>query len=217
MGSALSRTLVALIASIAPLLAVAPAAAQDLENGEELFQLCASCHGPDGAGNAVPGIGAPAIASLPAWYVEAQLGKYRNGLRGGHPQDIEGLRMRPMSRFLRTEQDVKDVAAYVDTMPEVDPPATVEGDEERGKTLYTPCIACHGQYGGGNEALNGPPLTGQSDWYLVTSINKYRQGIRGGPGDQTGAIMAAMANTLADQQAIEDVVAYIRTLDDEDR
>ena len=36
------------------------------------------------------------------WYIEAQLGFFRNGGRGDHPQDIPGLRMRPMSRSLMT-------------------------------------------------------------------------------------------------------------------
>ena len=48
-----------------------PAAAQDAR-GAELFGLCSQCHGEQGAGNQLAL--APAIAGLPQWYVEAQLG-----------------------------------------------------------------------------------------------------------------------------------------------
>ena len=76
------------------------------------------------------------------------------------------------------------------------------------------CVACHGVDGSGNEVLNGPPLRGQSDWYLVSSMQKYRAGQRGGDitKDSNGALMRTMAMTLPNEQAIKDVVAYIRTL-----
>ena len=53
---------------------------------------------------------APAIGGLDQWYVEATLSKFRSGLRGAHPEDIGGMRMGPMSRSLRSEEDVQDVA-----------------------------------------------------------------------------------------------------------
>lgn len=64
--------------------------------GRELFAACATCHGVQGEGNV--SIQAPSIAALPAWYVEVQLLKFRTGARGAHPDDLEGLRMRPMSQ-----------------------------------------------------------------------------------------------------------------------
>ena len=41
----------AVLTSLAGVLALAPARAQDLSRGEELFDLCAQCHGPAGQGN----------------------------------------------------------------------------------------------------------------------------------------------------------------------
>jgi cytochrome c553 len=199
----------------AALFLASAAGAQDLDNGAAQFEACTSCHGVSAAGNL--DFSAPAIAALPSWYVEAQLGKFRSGARGAHPGDYDGLRMRPMSRYLRTEADIKDVAAYVASLAPVSPEASFEADAEKGKTLYTQCIPCHGVDGAGSEVLGGPPLRHQSDWYLVSAIEKFRDGLRGAdPDDSTGALMRAMAmaKELASDEAINDVVAYIRTLGD---
>jgi cytochrome c553 len=76
-----------------------------------------------------------------------------------------------------------------------------------------PCVACHGNDGAGNEAMKAPAIAGASDWYLLSSLQKFKAGIRGAdPADQTGAIMRAMSSTLADEQAMRDVIAHIVTL-----
>lgn len=187
------------------------AAAFDEARGEVLFGYCSQCHGVDGGGNALAL--APAIAGLDQWYVEAQLHKFRDGIRGAHPDDLAGLRMRPMSRTLKSDEDVKTVAAYVASMPPVPQERTLEGDPERGKTIYTPCGACHGAQGGGNKLLNGPPIAQMTDWYMLTQLTHFKAGIRGAnPKDQTGALMRPMAMQLADEQAMKDVIAYIKTL-----
>ena len=51
-----------------------------------------------------------------------------------------------------------------------------------------------------------------SDWYLVTQLKNFKQGIRGShPKDLYGRQMASMAAILADDQATDDLVAYIDT------
>ncbi len=190
----------------------APALAQDVERGKELFQLCRQCHGADGAGNSETL--APSIAGLPTWYVEGTLRKFQAGGRGTHFDDISGMRMRPMSLWLKNEGDVANVAAYVASMPRVDTaPTLAGGNAETGKQKYTPCVACHGQDGEGNQALNAPPLAGGSDWYQAAALQKFKAGVRGtNPKDTTGMLMRPMSMTLADEQAILDVVSYISTL-----
>jgi len=189
-----------------------PALAQDVARGEELFQLCAQCHGDDGAGD--PVALAPSIGGLPQWFVEGQLKKFRSGGRGTHFDDISGMRMRPMSLWLANDADVASVAAYVASLPKVHAaPTLAGGNAEVGKQKYVPCIACHGMNGEGNQALNAPPLAGMSDWYQVTSLQKFKAGVRGtNAKDTTGMLMRPMSMTLADEQAIRDVVAYINTL-----
>ena len=80
-----------------------------------MYDACVSCHGVDGAGD--PAIQAPPIAGLPQWYIESQLAKFRISARGAHPQDLAGLRMRPMSLAIPTDDDVKSIAAYVAALP----------------------------------------------------------------------------------------------------
>jgi cytochrome c oxidase subunit 2 len=187
-------------------------ASADEARGEALFTLCAQCHGASGGGN--PAALAPAIAGLEQWYVEAQLAKFRSGVRGMHPQDTGGLRMYPMSLWLASDADAAAVAGYVAGLPAARPaPRLTGGEAKRGQQLFAPCVACHGVDGTGNEAMKAPTLTGASDWYLLSSLQKFKSGIRGAdPADQTGAIMRAMSNTLADEQAMRDVIAYIATL-----
>jgi cytochrome c553 len=180
-------------------------------SGEEIFELCTSCHGTQGQGNAK--FNAPAIAGLPKWYLEAQLQKFRTGVRGTHPADITGMQMRPMAISFHNDQDLQAVAGYVTALPRPNVTFTTGGDAAKGSALYAPCTACHGVDGAGNEQLKAPPLKNASDWYLVAQLKKFKSGERGAnPGDLEGAQMRPMAATLTDEQAIKDVVAHIMTL-----
>jgi cytochrome c oxidase subunit 2 len=193
----------------------APASAADegkVARGKELYQLCDQCHGPEGEGMRLAL--APSIAGLPEWYVLRQLKGFREGHRGRHFDDISGMRMRPMARVLDSDADVEAAAAYVASLPIQHPAPELEGgDAARGQTLYTVCIACHGLDGAGNEALGSPPINHQSDWYMLTQLQHFKAGVRGtAPGDVQGALMRPMSMTLADEQAMKDVIAFIVTL-----
>jgi cytochrome c553 len=189
-----------------------PDGAQKLASGRDLYGSCDACHGKDGAGSKA--YGAPAIAGLPAWYVEAQLNKFRTGVRGAHPDDYEGLRMRPMSRQMKDLAEVKAVSEYVASMPKKNAAPSLEGaDAVAGAGAYAVCLACHGADANGNQAVNSPPLAGQHDWYLLSQLKKFKAGHRGvDPRDVTGATMRPMSMTLADEQAMKNVVAHINTL-----
>lgn len=186
-------------------------AAQDVARGEALFDTCVPCHGADGAGS--HRLGAPAIAGLPAWYVETQLANFKAGRRGYHAGDKTGLLMRPMASSVVGDEDLRAVAAYVASLPPVAPVDAGGGDAARGQTAYAVCLACHGADGMGNEQLKAPPIAHQADWYLVAQLEKFKNGQRGaGVGDVMGMQMRGMAATLPDDQAVRDVTAYIRTL-----
>ena len=178
----------------------------------ELFQLCAQCHGLDAMGNSA--VNAPAIAGLPQWYLEEQLRKFRNGARGKHFDDLTGMQMRPMAMSLANDDEIVTIAMYVASLPPAKPaPQLQGGDATRGQALFATCAACHGPEAAGMQPLKAPPLNHGSDWYLVRSIEKFKAGIRGtAPGDTTGPLMRPMAQTLPDEQAMKDVVAYIMTL-----
>ena len=87
------------------------------------------------------------------------------------------------------------------------------GDAEKGKALYAVCTACHGEDGGGKKELAAPRLAGQEDWYLRAQVLKFKDGLRGyDPKDTAGLQMRPMAMTLANDEAVDNVVAYIMEL-----
>lgn len=210
----LERHLLVLLSGLAALgvSGCAEAAQSGPERGRVLFATCAPCHGDDGGGNEE--YGAPAIAGMDDWYLKTQLEHFRAGIRGAHPDDVAGLRMRPMVQTLRTDSDLDSVVAYVSHLPAGDPERSVEGgDAERGQVVYATCAECHGASGTGDRERGAPDLTHASDWYLMTQLSNFRAGIRGAdPRDATGATMRPMAMALADEQALRDVIAYVGTL-----
>lgn len=184
---------------------------QGLARGKDLYDTCVPCHGDDGAGK--PALGAPAIAGLPAWYVEAQLKSFQAGYRGYSAFDTVGIRMKTMSWSLDLEGDNASVAEYVAGMTATGPhPATVTGDAAAGQAAFALCASCHGADGKGNEVLKGPPLAGQHDWYLLAQLRKFKAGHRGTrQGDVWGAAMRPNSMAL-DDAAMANLVAYIQTL-----
>jgi cytochrome c oxidase subunit 2 len=187
------------------------AASRETATGAQLYQACESCHGPEGAGIALQG--APAIAGLPEWYVASQLERFQTGLRGKHPDDVEGLKMRPMSLQVNSAAQRQAVAAYVAGLAPAPNPASLTGvDAATGEQTFAMCVACHGMKGEGNQALNAPPLAGLDDWYVALQIRKFKTGIRGAvPGDTVGPVMAAMSMAIQ-PDAVDDVAAYVHAL-----
>ena len=89
------------------------------------------------------------------------------------------------------------------------------GDATAGAPLYAVCAACHGAQGEGNPSLNAPKLAGQQDWYLKRQLANFKSGSRGANDKDTyGKMMAPMAQTLPDAAAVNNVIAYIKTLPD---
>ena len=184
----------------------------NLEQGRQRFQTCIACHGENGGGNQQ--FNAPASAGQSAWYVSQQLKNFREGIRGSHADDVYGAQMRPSAMILEDDQAIEDIAAYIETLYAPNPPQTIDGDVEAGKQAYTLCAACHGAAAEGNKLLNAPRLSKQHDWYFVRQMKNFQAGIRGAhPKDAYGAQMRAMAHMLATDEQINDVAAYLATLD----
>ncbi len=110
----------------------------------------------------------------------------------------------------------EDYQAWVDSQPTfAEIQARPAGDPLLGAASYAVCMACHGAQGEGLAALNAPKLSGQDPRYLKEQLRKYRAGIRGSHEDDTyGRQMAPMAATLFNEAMIDNVIAYIGTLDD---
>ena len=186
-------------------------AAGDATKGKAAYAVCAACHGANGMGNKA--LNSPQIAGQEPWYLERQLKNFKGGLRGANAKDPYGMQMRPMALTLANDQAVSDMAAYVSSMPvSKSSESTVNGDATAGKASYMICQTCHGPKGGGNRALNSPKLTGLQDWYIVRQLKNFKAGIRGTKsGDLFGMQMRPMAMTLANDEVINNVAAYIAT------
>lgn len=183
----------------------------DAAAGQALFAVCAGCHGAQGEGNQA--VNAPKLAGQGDWYVRRQLALFRSGARGAHEKDAQGKIMAQMAATLPDESAIANVAAYIATLPDKPAPTTIDGDARSGASRFATCASCHGPDGAGIAATNAPRLKGMSDWYLATQLRHFREGIRGAhPQDLHGAQMTLMAGMLANDRAVNDLVAYINGL-----
>jgi cytochrome c oxidase subunit 2 len=184
--------------------------AADATAGQAAYAVCSACHGPQGQGNQA--LNAPKLSSQASWYLARQLQHFKQGIRGASDQDVYAKQMIPMAATLADEAAVNNVAAYISSLPDEAPKATLAGDPERGKSLYATCAGCHGNAGQGIWSTNAPRLAHMSDWYLARQIRNFQQGIRGGhPQDFYGAQMVMMAKILPDERAVNDLLAYVHT------
>jgi cytochrome c553 len=187
-------------------------AADDYSLVPDEFIYCTTCHGVELRGNV--SVDAPRLNGMEGWYLKNQMLAFKQGHRGTHPEDLIGMEMQPQAAALSEEQ-IEDVVAFVTALPVRTSTIehTIDGDAARGETLYASCGACHGAQGQGNKMMNAPALAGQSDWYLVRQLDKYRSGARGyDPADTPGQQMKAAAAVLTQDEDVRDVVAYINSL-----
>ena len=178
--------------------------------GAASYAVCAACHGAQGEG--LVALNGPKLSGQDPRYLKEQLRKYKAGIRGTHEEDLYGRQMQPMAATLVNDTLVDNVIAYIGSLPDTPAPTTITGNVEHGAKLYTVCANCHGADGRGIK-MNAPRQAGISDWYLLSQLQNFKAGIRGGhPADLHGKQMGFMARMLQDEQAMRDVVAYINTL-----
>lgn len=206
---------------------------------EVLFPVCGECHGAEGQG--VPRADTPPLAGQQAWYIELQLKNFKAGIRGSHPEDLAGAQMDVISGMMRNEATIKNLAAYIETLPLEAGPALGPGgrpwpneerpfiweskyaavtppepaDLDRGREIYNgSCIACHGDKAQGVEMLGGNALWNLTPKYIGRQLKYFKDGVRGAhPEDIRGQQMAAMMTVIPDEQAIADVSAYIASIE----
>ncbi|MCH8056658.1 MAG: c-type cytochrome [Proteobacteria bacterium] len=185
--------------------------APDAVAGQGLYPVCGACHGARGEGNEM--LNAPKLAGQHGWYLKRQLKNFQLGLRGSNASDTFGAQMAPMAAVLVDDAAIDNVVAYITSLEETESPSTISGDAVRGEEIFVTCKSCHGAQGQGIWALNAPRLNGTNDWYIARQLKNYKQGIRGShPQDLYGKQMTLMMVVLRDDQAINDLVAYINTL-----
>ena len=178
--------------------------------GAASYAVCSACHGAQAEGLALSN--APKLSGQDPIYLKRQLQNYKAGLRGTHEDDVNGRIMAPMAATLVTDAMIDNVIAYIGTLDDIPAPATLDGDVAHGAKLYALCANCHGKDGQGIK-MNAPRQAGINDWYLLSQLKNFKQGLRGRhPQDLGGKQMRAMALTLQDEQAMLDVIAYINSL-----
>jgi cytochrome c oxidase subunit 2 len=182
----------------------------DIATGEEQFQSCAGCHGPEGGGNA--DLNAPNLTHLDARYMARQLRHYREGIRGTEAEDAPGRTMASIAQGMDVETE-PDLLAYIESLPDANVDSSLEGDISNGQRLYGSCLACHGKSGNGKALLSAPALAGQSDLYLKRQLEHFSMGWRGKhPEDRFGTQMRLMTRTIHNPERLRDLLAYVATL-----
>lgn len=106
------------------------------------------------------------------------------------------------------------LSVVIGLLPVLASTVNAEGNADAGKELYTICAACHGADGAGAAAMKAAPrLTQLESAYLVSQLQKFKAGIRGGTGDSKVATQMAAMTASLDEQAMLDVATYTATLD----
>ena len=187
--------------------------AGDPEKGRMTYGSCTACHGKEAEGGRM--FNSPRLAGQPPWYMYKQLRKFKDGVRGTHSQDVYGMQMAPMAKLLYKDEIIANVIAYIGTLSPEKPVDGGPGDAAKGQALFKLCSTCHGADAQGNPQQKAPKLAGQHAWYLAKQLSNFKAGIRGShEEDAEGKLMHPMAQSLNDQQAIDNVIAYIQSLGD---
>ena len=199
----------------------------DLDNGEEINETCAGCHGEFAEGG--KGGEYPRLAGLPAEYIVNQLRLFRDQKRPNIPM------LEYLNKDQLPDQEKVDVAAYLQAIQLTKklPPiiegddfdayermmltrrflniARLEGDIKKGKKLYNrECRSCHGKEGEANIEKGIPMLAGQYTKYLKKQVKLFIEKKRIHDHD------APEEELLADfsEQELHNIFAYLSVLDD---
>lgn len=93
---------------------VTPAAtiAADVSAGRELYsERCMECHRYNAEGELF--FSSPPLVGLQDWYLASQIRKYKEGIRGVHPEDVNGQKMVFSSGFVESEDVLQSLVAYL--------------------------------------------------------------------------------------------------------
>lgn len=189
----------------------APAA--DAAKGEQLYNsgdasrgviACVGCHGAAGNSTITQN---PKLGAQHAEYVSKQLADFKSGQRNN---PIMGGIAKGMS-----DQDMKNVAAYLDKQESKPGAAKNKETVEAGKKIYRAgiaeksipaCAGCHGASGAGIPAQFAR-LAGQHQDYTTAQLTAFRQG-----GRKNSVQMTTIAKRMSDDeiQAVSDYIAGLK-------
>jgi len=201
----------------------------DPDNGEEINELCAGCHGEYGQGGKEGEY--PRLAGQPVDFLAQQLHLFRDRKRPNLAM-VEYIDERQMP-----DNDIQDVSRFLAEiiLKTKLPPADTEapgfdayarlleskklmqvpranGDIEKGeKTYRKECASCHGKMAEGNHKKAIPMLSGQYTNYLWRQVEKYRKKIR--IHDPSDPEEDELLNDFTDEE-LQNIFAWLSITDD---
>ena len=169
---------------------------------QTLIKHCLTCH------STLEMQRGPLLQGLEAWYLEEQLEAFKEGSRGGHPKDKNGLLMQSAVKDL-PDEDLKFAANWFANQPRPEIKPIIKGDIIKGKELYkTACFSCH-EHPMGKFFSRSPDLYKTEDWYMMTQLRAYKAGWRGvDPRDNHGIKMKTAIEPYSIKQ-MQHIVAYL--------
>ncbi|TLS66446.1 c-type cytochrome [Mariprofundus erugo] len=207
----------------APTAASAEETIGNVDNGRLIFQngkgdnvpACQGCHGIDGNGN--DEVGSPRLSYQVDTYILKQLTDFSEGKR----TDFTMYQMNDIAKAL-TEQERKDVAAYVHTLKSPYIGSNLDQLRRDGATVGNPhdgkmiaeygapdhgipaCKSCHG-YHGRSAGRMYPAIGGQNYVYLKSQLEAFRNGANTSEAD-------IAAGNREDNARVNDYMAQMRNV-----
>ena len=149
----------------------------DLENGVDVYEVCAACHLTEGWGTKEGTF--PQLAGQLKGVLVKQLADIREGNR-----DNPTMYPFALPESIGDAQALADVVAYIEKLP-MNPDngkgewAAGTAEFEQGKNLYQDnCVKCHGEQGEGNLKEFYPLIQGQHYNYMLRQFEWIRDGKR---------------------------------------
>jgi len=193
----------------------------NITNGKNIFTngkgdaaACVSCHGEKAMG--IDAMGTPRLANIGYAYMVKQLTDFAGDKRTDTTLGVMNAFAKALS-----EQDRRDVAAYVNTLEVASEHSDLKALKAEGqqvgqtflgqaivtygvKDKVSACQSCHGFNGRGADPIY--PMIGQQKYvYLVNQLKKWRDGSRA--NDMVGQ-MRAIAKNLTDDDILN-VAAFL--------
>ena len=176
----------------------------NLQNGAELFSMCAACHGAKGLGTEDGSV--PAIAGQHVSVLVKQLVDFRHDRRWS-----ERMRDVASKHSLSGPQELLDVASYAESLQRWPP---LEGGTGDGSALnegyvvyHRDCAECHGPLGLGDQRRVRPRLAGQRYQYLLRQLEETADRMR--PGMDIEHVKLISAFSAEERRAVADYLSRL--------
>lgn len=100
--------------ALPPVIPAATLAGDPEEGAYSYRELCMECHRYNAHGELA--FKSAPLAALPDWYLAAQIPKFLKGIRGYHPDDEAGAKMREMAKRPRDNEELTNILRFIGTL-----------------------------------------------------------------------------------------------------